>query len=262
MIVPTKLNQKGFTIPELISVMVITLFLSGVLLSFAFDSWGNTANIQAQLDTFVTRLNTNDELRELISASKGLINQNSIPDSNVLNKDPSIVSGLYWLPLHAIPGNTSVGAKGTTTPLIYFRKPSISTSNNMIMNGTQPYEDEYVIYLNGSTSQMLLRTLSNTSAPQNKSKTSCPPSIATSSCPADKVIADNLTSVDLRYFSRSGNLIDWTSVFDTNTNTYIGPDFPLVEAIELTLHLSKQAQFHGVSNSISQVVIRIALLNY
>src|SRR5258708_1612933 len=257
----SKLDEKGFTIVELIVGMTITLVLSGMIISFAFDYWGSSANIQADLETFTTRLDANDKLRELFTNSNGLIIQNSIPDSHTLNPDTSIASGLYWTPLHAIPGLYSVGASGTTTPILYFRRPSVNKTKNIVMNGTQPYDDEYVLYLNGTTQQMLLRTLANSSATNNSATTSCPPQSASSTCPTDKVIADNLTSVNLRYFSRSGNLMDWTSIFDTNTNTYAGPDFPAVEAIELNLHISKKAAFHGVNDSTNQTVIRIALLN-
>jgi len=255
-------NQQGYTIVELIIVMVITLILSGLVVSFALDYWGSSANLQADLDTFVTRLDANDELRTLLTPSDGLIIQNSIPDLNVLNPDPLIASGQYWKPLHAIPGNFVIGAKGTTTPILYFRRPSVNKSNVIVMNGTQPYDDEYILYLNGSTGQMMLRTLANSAVANDKVITSCPPTIATKTCPADKDVMDNLTSVDLRYFSRSGNLIDWTSIFDPNINTYAGPDFPLVEAIEFNLHVTSKAAFHGVNSAVNQTVIRVALLNF
>lgn len=255
-------KQAGFTLIELLTVMAVTLVLSGMVVSFAIDYWGNGANTQADLETFVDRLNAQDELRQLISASDGLIIQNSIPDTHTLDADPSNPSGNYWVPIHAIPGNYPVGSSGTITPLIYFGRPSEDKTHTIIMNGASPYDDEYVLYLNGTTGQMLLRTLANPNVANNLVPTSCPPAQATSSCPADKVIIGNLTSVDLRYFSRSGNLIDWTSVWDPITNSYAGPDFPLVEAVEFTLHENAAAQFHGVNNAVNQTVIRIALLNF
>lgn len=254
-------GQQGVTLVELIVVMAVTLIAVGFILSFTLSTWGSGAVIQAKLETFVTRLNANDSLRELLAASSGLIIQNGIPDSRTNNPDPANASGHYWLPLHATPGNYAVPASGSTLPLLYFKRPSVTTSNAIAMNGSQPYDDEYVIYLSGTTKQVLLRTLANPSVAQNKVTTSCPPAIASAQCPADKLIADDLTSVDLRYFSRSGNPIDWTSTYDTDTGTYAGPDFPLVEAVEFNLHMSRDAAFHGVGSSINQTVIRVALLN-
>ena len=255
------LREEGFTIVELISVMVVTLILSGIIFTFVFDYWGGSANLQAKLETFATRLNANDRLREALSASSGLVIQNSIPDDHVSNPDPAIGSGQYWVPLHAVPGNYVVGNSGTTTPLVYFRRPAINTAHAIVMNGSQPYENEYVLYLNGSTKQMLLRTLANPAVSGNSVVTSCPLAQASPSCPPDKLIAADITSIDLRYFSRSGNLIDWTSLYDPVINSYAGPDFTAVEAIELNLHITKQAAFHGVNNSTNQTVVRIALLN-
>ena len=129
------------------------------------------------------------------------------------------------------------------------------------MNGVQPYEDEYVLYLNGTTKQLLLRTLANSSASGNRAITSCPAAVATTSCPADKIIASDLGSVDIRYFSRSGGTIDWTSIFDSATNTYVGPDEPAVEVLELTLNISTKAVFQTSNTTTSSTVICIALRN-
>jgi prepilin-type N-terminal cleavage/methylation domain-containing protein len=255
-------EQSGFSLIELLTVMAVTLILSGVIFSFAIDYWGSSANIQADLNTFGQRLNANDELRQYISASNGLIIQNSIADLHVLNPDPTIVSGQYWTPLHAIPKSFPIGSSGTTTPVLYFRHPSEDKNHTIIMNGSVPYDDEYVLYLNGTTKQLMLRTLANSTVVNNLVTSSCQVLIASNSCPADKDIIDDVSSIDLRYFSRSGNLIDWTSIFDTNTNSYTGPDYPLVEAVEFDIHLSKKAAFHGVNNSVNQTIIRIALLNF
>ncbi len=255
-------KQSGFSLIELLTVMAVTLVLSGMIVGFTIDYWGNSANTQADLESFVSRVNAEDELRKLVSASDGLIIQNGIPDMHTLDADPSISSGQYWVPIHAIPGNFPVGSNGAITPILYFKRPTEDKTHNIAMNGAVPYDDEYVLYLDGTTKKLMLRTLANPNVANNLVTTSCPPAIASSSCPADKAIIDNLTSVDLRYFSRSGNPIDWTSVYDNDIKTYIGPDFPLAEAVELNLHLSQQAEFHGVNKSVNQTVIRIALLNF
>jgi prepilin-type N-terminal cleavage/methylation domain-containing protein len=254
-------DQSGFTLPELILSITLTSVLVGLIMFFTFSFWQYSYILQADQETFTERLNATDYLREVLGTSSGIISQNSIPDANVGNPDTSISSGLYWKVLHAIPGNIAVNSSGDYTPLAYFKRLSISTSNQVILNGTQPYEDEYILYLYGPTNSLQLRSLANTNAPSNRLLTSCPLAQASSSCPADKVLISNIASIDKRFFSRSGSLIDWTSIFDSNTNSYAGPDNQAIEVIELTLNVSKKAVFQTTNSTQSSTIIRIALRN-
>ncbi|HSX30098.1 MAG TPA: type II secretion system protein [Candidatus Saccharimonadales bacterium] len=254
-------KQAGFTLPELISVMVVSLLFSGLIMMFAFEYWRATASLTTNMETFVGRLNAGDRLREAINASSGLITQNSIADGHVGDPDTTIPGNQYWKPLHAIPGTTAMGASGTAKPLLYFRSPSRSTSKTIIMNGTQPYEDEFVLYMDGTTKELRMRILANSAAPSNRLTTTCPSSAVSSSCPIDKLIATNVSSVTTRYFSRSANTIDYTSIVDSITGAYIGPDFPAVEVAEFTLNVFKKSQLHGSEDTINQTVVRIALRN-
>ena len=129
------------------------------------------------------------------------------------------------------------------------------------MNGAQPYYDEFILYLNGSTKQLLLRTLANPNASGDLHKTSCPAASASSSCPADLIMSDTITSVDTAYYSKSGNTIDFTSSTDPITGQYDGPDFPVVEVISITLHLNVRATIEGTTATTNQTVIRVALRN-
>jgi prepilin-type N-terminal cleavage/methylation domain-containing protein len=257
-------NQQGFTLPELITVMVITIIFTSMIMVFTFDYWRGSASLQNDLETYVGRLNAGDRLRNYLNSASGLMSQNSLPDAHPNNPDTSTGSNTYWIPIHAVPGSIPVGAAGTTTPVIYFRQPALDTSKNIIMNGSTPYENEYVLYLDGTKHAMLLRTIANSAAPGDAAVSSCPLSLATASCPADKTIAENLSSVDMRYFSRTGNLIDYTSITDPNSDpagAYIGPDFTAVEVVEFNLHTFKKSTLHGGQDTSSQTIIRIALRN-
>ena len=129
------------------------------------------------------------------------------------------------------------------------------------MNGTQPYENEYILYLDGTSKQLLMRSLANSSATNNATKTSCPAALASASCPADRIIADNIDSIDTRYFSRSGIGINHQSIVDPTTGSYIGPDFTSVEVVEFNLRIFKKSTLHGGADTSSQTVIRVALRN-
>ncbi len=253
-------SDRGFTLIEVVIVLTVSSFFVGLIMYFGISYWRYSALLENDLDTFVSRLNVQDIVREAIGTSAGLITQNSLPDNHANNPDP-ISGSNYWLAMHAVPGNVPVGTSGTTTPLLYFRRYSINTSGAVVMNGTQPYEDEYVMYMDGSTRQLLLRSLANPNATNNKLLTSCPSSVATSSCPADRVLMDQLSSVDVTYYSRSGNSINYQSITDPVTGTYIGPDFSAVEALQYTFHVAKKTLFQQTTSTINDTVIRIALRN-
>ena len=253
-------DSAGFTVVEMLVVVLMTGFFVTLLLYFTFSYWRYSYLLEADQDTLTTRLNAGDIIRESLGTSSGLILQNGIPDDHPNNPDPTDATGKYWLTIHAVPGNKSA-ATGTTTPVMYYRRFSFDASNAVIMNGAQPYEDEDVMYLDGTKNQLRLRSLANTSAIGNRLKTSCPAAYVTTSCPADRVIADNVASVDMRYFSRTGNLIDWTSIYDSSISTYIGPDFTTVDVVEIKLNLTKKPVFQQTKATVNNTVIRVALRN-
>jgi type II secretory pathway pseudopilin PulG len=254
-------DENGFTLVELIIVMGITLLVTATVLSFAIDFWGSSTSLQNDSTSFIDRNNAGDRLRDSLNVASGLIMQNSITDANAMKPDPSDASNTHWLLIHAVPGSVAIGNSGTYTPLFYYQAPAIDSSKNIILNGANPYTNEFVLYLNGTTKQMLMRSLGNTAATGNTTKTTCPAASATSTCLPDRVIANDVSSVDLRYFSRSGNLIDYTSIIDPDTGLYIGPDFTSVEVVELTIHEKIKATIHGAQDTINAATIRVALRN-
>jgi type II secretory pathway pseudopilin PulG len=260
-------RQDGFTIPELIIMMVVTGILTLLVLSFTMSYWGAAARLQNDSTTLVSRLNAGDALRDALNVASGLIDQNGISDSNAGSVDPVAGPG-YWTLLHAVPSTVSMPTGNTITPVFYFQAPSTDTSKNFILNGTQWYQDEFVLYMDGSSKTLKLRTLVNPSASGDRLKTTCPPAQATNTCPKDRVLAENVSAVDTRYFSRSGNPIDYTSIKQLDSfgnpvvpTVYIGPDFPSVEVVELTIHLFVKSTVGGAANTSNQTIIRVALRN-
>ncbi len=254
-------SEQGFTLVELIVYMTLAVMFTMLVISFMLDFWGSVSSLQNDSQTFVTREDAGDSLRDKLNAATHLITQNGIPDNNPMVGDPGDSTGKYWLIIHAVPGTVTMPARSSYTPVIYFESPSINSSKNYIMNGAQPYFDNFVLYLNGTTKQLLLRTIVNPSATGDKFKTSCPASLATSSCPADIDIADNVTAVDTEYFSRSGNTINYDSITDPITGLPIGPDFLSVEVVQLTLHLGVNATVHSAQSTLNETIVRVALRN-
>jgi hypothetical protein len=257
-----RIDQTGFTLVELIVVMVISMLLTGILLAFMFNYWRYSYVLDYTEESFAERMNINDFLRDSVGSAVGLINQNSLPDSHTNAPDPNIPSNLYWKPIHAVPGTYSVASNGSAVPLIYYRRYSFNSSNNYIMNGTVPYEDEYVLYIDSAHQRVLLRSIANPNAAGNRLSTSCPPEIASAACPTDKILINNVSSVALRYFSRSGNFVDWTSIWDPINSTYAGPDFPTAEVVEFTFNVHRNAFFSSSKSTINTTIVRVSLRNY
>ncbi len=254
-------NESGFTLVELLVAMILTVMFTGLVLNFMISFWSGTATLENDSETLIERQNAGDKLRDALNVASHLVIQNSIADSHVLVGDLNDTTGNYWKRLYAIPGSITMPASGSYTPVFYFEAPSVDSSKEFIMNGEQPYYDEFILYMNGSNKQLLLRTLVNPDASGDRLKTSCPAASASSTCPADSIIAGDVTSIDTRYFSRSGNTIDYTSITDPVTGDYIGPDFPAVDVVELTVHIGKSSVIHGGVDTSTETIVRVALRN-
>lgn len=254
-------NQGGFTMPELIVAMVMTVMFTSLIMYFTIEYWRSLGTLQNDSETYVSRLTASDLLRDALNESSGLTNQAGIADPNAHAPDPAIGTNDFWLPIHAVPGTITNGGDGTYMPVLYFRRPSLDASKNIIYNGPQPYEDEFVLYMAGTDKKLMLRTLANASAIGNRADTTCPKSIATATCPADRLVAENVSSIDMRFFSRSGNLINYESIVDATTGDFIGPDYPAVEVVELSLRSTKKSTLKGGQDTSNQTVIRVALRN-
>ena len=257
-----RLNQKGLTVTELLVALVAMSALLVVLIGFLVNYWQYSMYQQADLNSLVERLNTSDYLRENIGSSSGLITQNSIDDTYVGYVDPDDVTNNHWYPMHAIPGTITTGQNGAATPVMYYKRYSVTPNNDLIYNGTSPYEDEFMIYLDETKKELRVRTLVNpNTTATNRLKTTCPPASATPTCPKDTVLISGVASVDKRFFSRSGNLIDWTSIYDPDINEYVGPDNANVEVVELKINVESKAIFQKTETTKNTTTIRVALRN-
>jgi hypothetical protein len=239
----------------------MTSFFVTLIAQFTISFWRDGFMEEADLDTFNSRLTAGDIIRDSVGTSEGMIMQNSIADDHPMNVDATDVSGTHWQAIHAIPGATNMPAKGATTPLVYYRRPAQASNGTYIMNGSVPYEDEYVLYLDGTTKTLRMRSLANPFAPGDRLQISCPDGAVTSSCPADKTVAYDVSSVTMRYFSRTGNTINWTSITDPDTGSYVGPDFTAVEVAEFTINLTKKPFLQTTNATQNSTIIRVALRN-
>ncbi len=76
-------SEQGFTLVELLVYITLTLLMTTMVFSFMFDFWGTSATLEADSETFTTRQDAGDILRDTLNVASGLIDQNSIPDAHV-----------------------------------------------------------------------------------------------------------------------------------------------------------------------------------
>ncbi len=266
-------EQNGFTLVEMLIVVIMTSIISIIIFTLGYQYLKQAAQLNAQTNFYGDRLNVADYLRSNIGLSTGLINQNSLPDNNRLVADPADVSGTLWQPIHAIP--STFGNATDVSPVVYYSQNAVNTARANIMNGKIPYQNEFVIYHHGPTSELRVRALGNTSATDNRTVTTC--TVAVSGCLLDKVLLTGVKTIEMRYFSRSGEDIDFRSSCDPDiycsgatpakclqTSPYTGCnglDFSQVEVLQFKIKVSKPIESDVNYTMFNTTIIRIALRN-
>ena len=265
-------REHGFSLVEMIIVVVMTTVLSMVIFGIGYQYLKHAASLTARSNFYGDRLTVADYLRQNIGLSTGLLNQNVIDDDHVLLGDPADATGKHWKVLHTIPA--ALGDATNVTPIVYYSQDALRADGTAIMNGAVAYQNEFIIYHDGPTSELRLRALANPDATGNKTTTTCTP--GTSGCNPDRVLLSGVKSVEMRYFSRSGEDIDFRSSCDPDiyscglpptcqqTEPYAGCnglDFSQVEVVQFKLKVEKPIESdrnHSIYNS---TIIRIALRN-
>lgn len=267
-------NQQGFSLVEMIIVIIMTTIMSMIIFALGYQYLKQAASLSARSNFYADRLNVADYLRQNIGMSTGLINQNSLDDPNALVADPADVSGTRWMPIHAIPG--SYGNTSGITPIVYYSQDALASDRTAIMNGASAYQNEFIIYHHGPTSELRLRSLAHPAASGNVTKTTC--TTAVSGCGKDRVLLTGVQTVEMRYFSRSGEDIDFRSSCDPDvyycagttpaaclqTIPYTGCnglDFSQVEVAQFKLKVRKSIESDVNRSFYNSTIIRIALRN-
>lgn len=267
-------REHGFTLVEMLIVVIMTTILSLIIFNLGFQYLKQAASLNARSNFYGDRLNVADYLRLNVGLSTGLLNQNSIEDASPVAPDPDDPLGTHWKFIHAIPG--ALGSPSEVTPIVYYSKNALDGSRKVIMNGTKAYQNEYILYHDGPSSELRVRTLANPNAPANSEKTTC--TTASASCQKDKVLLTGVQTVEMQYYSRSGESIDYRSSCDPDkyycdgttppaclqTAPYTGCnglDFSQVEVAQFKLKVKKSIESDVNHSFYNSTIIRIALRN-
>jgi type II secretory pathway pseudopilin PulG len=267
-------REQGFTIVEMLIVVIMTSVISMVIFGIGFQYLKQAAALNAQTNFYGDRLYVADYLRQNIGFSTGLINQNSLSDPNALIPDPNDATGNYWKKIHSIPG--VYGTSTATTPIVYYSQDVHQSDGTTIMNGAVAYQNEFILYHHGPSQELRVRSLADPNAPGNAVKTTC--TTATATCPKDKVLLTGVQTLEMLYFSRAGETIDFRSSCDPDvyycagtiparceqSSPYTGCnglDFAQVEVVQLKIKVKKSIESDANYSMYNSTIIRIALRN-
>lgn len=267
-------KTSGFSLVEMIIVIVMTTLLSMIIFAIGYQYLKQAASLGARTNFYHDRLNVADYLRQNVGHSTGLLNQNSIADGNRLVADPADSTNTRWKSIHAIPG--SFGTSSSVTPIVYYSQDALRQDQTPIMDGTTAYQNEFIMYHDGSSAELRIRSLAHPDAIGNVTKTTC--TTATPSCPKDKVLLTGVQTVEMRYFSRSGEDIDFRDSCDPDVYYCAGStpaaceqvepytgcnglDFSQVEVAQFKLKVRKTIESDANYSIYNSTIIRIALRN-
>jgi len=209
----SRLNQKGFTLPELVITMVLMMIISLMLANFIITWLAASTLAQARTDLLTNAENALDTITEDIRLSGSADQNNRWPDVNG-------------------PGGNQFGWTSNSSTLVLARVSENSAGNIIFSDASQYITQKYdeIYYLSNGT--LYRRTIKSTDT-NDSAVTTCPPASATASCPADKTIATNVSNFSVAYY-------------DADLNTVTATD---ARAVQLSITMSKKVNGKDVSAS-------------
>lgn len=185
-------NERGFTLVELLVVMIITVLLSGVIMGFVVDQLRSGVIDSAKQQLLAQAELGLDYTAKDIRLSANADANNRWPDANA----PDPADQYSW----QSGSDTLVLATGAQ-----------DSSGNILFTDPSKYitaKDNHVYFLSNGT---LYRRILASPASGNAAATTCPSDSASSSCPADKVVLSDVSSFSVTYIDSSGQPVTPTS---------------------------------------------------
>lgn len=182
----TTAAQGGYTLVELLVVMIVVSILSLAIVAF-FTSWLQVESLaQSRSDLLINAENALDTITNDIKLS------GDVDDNN------------RWADTYG-PGGSYGWISGSQ--VLVLAKIATDKSNTVIYSDPSKYitqKDNEIYFLSGTT--LYRRTLTSSSA-NDAAVTTCPAADATSACPADSVIATGVSNFTVTYYDASENIV-------------------------------------------------------
>ncbi len=178
-----KLNQSGLTLVELMLSLTVVSILAIVVMNFMVNWLQQHSITQARSELLTSAQDSLDLISDSIRLS-------SAADQNNRWQDPNAPSA---------PAN-QLSWQSTSTTLVLASAVE-NTAGDILFSDPANYtshKNNQIFFVQNGT---LYRRMLASPVASNKSKTSCPANLATSSCPADRRLAQNVSSFEVKYFN-------------------------------------------------------------
>lgn len=175
-----KMNTQGVSMVELILTISIVSIMSIVVMNFMVNWLQQNAISETRSALLADAQNAIDQMGDAIRLSSAADQNNRWPDENAPGNQFGWESDADTLVLASAVENQAGE--------IVFSDPSNYTSE----------KNNQIYYLQ---SGVLYRRVLAAPVDGNKLVTTCPANLASSSCPADRVLAKNVQSFNVKYFS-------------------------------------------------------------
>lgn len=188
------MNQKGFTLVEVVITVSVVGIVLGIVSLFAINSLTQSSVQSARADLLGESQIALDNIISDVRLSAGADDNNRHPDPNNggdLSMDWQSDATTLVLATAAVDNNNDIIF---SDPVMY-----ISEKNNVIY-----FVDQGVLYE---------RVLAS-DAEGNNAKTTCPKNLSSEGCPEDKVMLNNVTKFEVKYFDNND-----TEVTPTNARS-------------------------------------------
>lgn len=208
-----KLNQHGFTLPELVITMIVMSILALLLANFII-TWLQTQTLaQKRTDLLTTAETSLDTVSDDIRLSGSADLNNRWPDAN----GPS--------------GNQFGWTSGSS--ILVLAKAAVDSSNNILFSDPAKYitqKDNVIYYVSNGT---LYRRVIASDDANDAAISTCPPASATASCPADRAVATGVSNFSVSYYDAD--------------NTIVSPDD--ARSVQLSIKISNKVDTRTISAS-------------
>lgn len=197
-------DQGGFTIVELITVIVVLVIVSAAVVAFSVNNTIEAARVSTRADLLTNAQIGLDRMANDIRLSSKADDNNRWADSN----SPTSPSNNYGWQSSSSTLILATSAQTSNGTILFDDKADyITTKNN------------YIYYLSGGT---LYKRILAAPVTGNSAVTTCPASLATASCPADKVVLTNVNSLSIQYFDNLNQQVDPASARSIQLTVQLG----------------------------------------
>lgn len=173
-------NERGFTVVEVLVIVVLIGLLFTPVIGGLFFFYGNTVASTRQTQLALDSQNLVRSISESLRTAAAVRTSNAISDPN--------------------------GGGGWTTSdvnnVLVVATPALNASNQFITNAGTPYQNELVYFV--SNGALYRRSLANTSASGNSMTRTCPAASVSPTCPADAVFSTKVKNIGLTFYDQAG----------------------------------------------------------